>query len=94
MSSLKMLSGDIVRSAEWSQFQLRVTLDGESILAIGAAPTVAPFDIVFYMSDDDRLSGDDADLKYSLGWGASEVLKSGLEAGKPLVIQDLKGQSV
>ena len=89
-----MLSGDTVRSAEWSQFELTVTLDGEGIPAIEAAPTVAPFDIAFYMSDNDRLSGDDTDLKYSLSWSTSEVLKSGLEAGKPLVMQDLKGQSV
>ena len=94
MLSLRMLSGDTVRSAEWSHFELTVTLDGEGIPAIAAAPTVAPFDIAFYMSDNDRLSGDDIDLQYSLSWSASVVLKSGLQAGKPLIMQDLKGMLV
>jgi len=91
VSSLKLLPGGAVNQAEWVKFEMSIAVDGEDIPAMEAAPTVAPFDIAFYLSDDDMLSDDDIDLGYSLSWGASEVLKSGLEGGKTHIVQDLKG---
>ena len=92
VSSVKMLSGDMVHPAQWNKFEMTIALDGEGIPAIEAAPTVVPFDIAFYLSDDDVLSDDDTDLMYSVSWGASEVLKGGLEGGETLVVQDLNGR--
>ena len=68
-------------------------LTGEAILPIDVAPTLSPFSLAFWLSEDDIRSEDDARLAYQVSECMSKVLLSqGFTEGESMDVQDYTGR--
>ncbi len=98
---LSVLDRDIIASeliphatyttGAWLGFDLHLDYQGEPIDPIPAAPTVSPFDLAFYLSEDDRLSPEDRNLGFVMSDCVSQILSHGLNNGDQVIVQDNKG---
>ena len=93
VTNFHMLSGDVILPGT-NKFGFTLEMEGTSIPAIAAGPTVSPLKLSLYLSEDEHLSSDDYDLRYVMSAYTSKILSRGLLPGILYDIVELNGRFI
>ena len=89
--TLRLLSGTSVTPGNQAQFELTFNLIGLAIPGLHTAPWAVPFHLAFYLSDDEKLSSNDIDLRYQPSNYVSRLLSEGVNEGQ-ILLKDKRGK--